>query len=580
MGSSRARHALDNAQRVSNACDATGSLYQKHLEQVTDLQAEVLERMPPQLASLHPYDEAEMVLAREYLDDPQMVFRFLRRAEFDPGRCRAALLKTLQWRLEGSIDALPQELVHSPYMDATSNGIPLFWMHSQFRDRLGRPCLYVRLQHVERLPEGLRELKAAIIACFDIMRRYLQYINHRTRRCQPVLQWVTIIDLSEAGLSNMELEMLPFLIDLLKSHYPGMVGAVYVLRFSWFHAGLWRMIRPVLPPKLLERLFFVDTPELLAHMNHAVPQTLGGTLPVAIAPDSSDVLHYFVRSAVWRQVGAHTDNEPLPLPLRARHQDFDSMYDVMSGAGSPYATVTPTSVPSTPHLRAEAGPDMPLPELPRLPSSDSSFLAWCRGFMGRSRMEPPTAPLPAPAPAPAPAPKPEPEPEPVPDMEALPMASSESVPSRAPQAHTVTRYLSWRAHKYAEMEGHVSPYNIENPYFGYPAEYVDDMTLRRPAGLPRELSVRRRKRDLVRTLSYLLVLRLLRLYRWLRRSLLIVLWGLLGPRRAWASLGRTSPGTRPSRHVRRRVLLLLGLLLYAQVSHIPVARYVVRRRVS
>ena len=564
MSTSRSRHARDNAQSVSNACEATSSLYQEHMALVNDLQAEVLEHMPSQLASLHPYDE--MAIAREYLDDPQMVFRFLRRAAFDREKCRAALLKTLQWRLEGAIDALPQDLVHSPFMDATSNGIPLFWMHSQFRDRLGRPCLYVRLQHVERLPEGLRELKAAIIACFDIMRRYLQYVNHRTRRSKPVLQWVAMVDVTDVGLSNMELEMLPFLIDLMKNHYPGMVGAVYVLRYSWFHAGLWRMIRPVLPPKLLERLFFVNTPELLAHMNHAMPQCLGGTLPVAIAPDSSDVLNYFVRSAVWRQASTHAD-EPLPLPLRSRHQDFDSMYDVMSGAGSPYATVTPTSVPSTPQIRAEGASDIALQDQLTLPTAkrdESSFLRWCRAWMGRPRTELRDATE-------------------IPELEALPAASSEPAPPRAAppvQAHTVTRYLSWRAHKYAEMEGQVSPYNIENPYFGYPAEYVDDLSLRRPAGLPRELQVRRRKRDLIRTLTYLFMLRLLRLYRSLRHGLLIVLWGRLGPWHAWASLGRTSPGTRPSRRVRRRVLLLLGLLLYAQVSHIPVARWVGRRRVS
>lgn len=566
MDTFRAHAARDNAQRVSNACDATNSLYQEHQDLVHELQTEVLEHMPQQLASLRPYDDEQMAMVREYLDDPQMVFRFLRRAEFERERCRAALLKTLQWRLEGAIDALPQELVHSPYMDATANGVPLFWMHSQLRDRLGRPCLYVRLQHVERLPEGLRELKAAIIACFDIMRRYLQYVNHRTRRCQPVLQWVVMIDVTEVGLSNMELEMLPFLIDLMKNHYPGMVGAVYVLRYSWFHAGLWRMIRPVLPPKLLERLFFVDTPELLAHMNHAIPQSLGGALSVAIGPDSSDVLNYFVRSAVWRQAGSNSDTEPLPLPLRSRHQDFDSMYDVMSGAGSPYATITPTSVPSTPLIRAE-GADVLLQDQPTLPPAscdESSFLGWCRAWMGRPRPAPRAVP-----------------PE-VPELEVLPAVLTEPSPPRSTpvQAHTVTRYLSWRARKYAEMEGQVSPYNIENPYFGYPAEYVDDLSLRRPAGLPRELYVRRRKRDLIRTLTYLFMLRLLRLYRWLRRSLLIVVWGMLGPRQAWASLGRTSPGTRPSRRVRRRMLMLLGLLLYTQVSHIPITRWVVRRRVS
>lgn len=546
------------------------SLYQKHLEQTTDLHAETLAQMPSKLATLHPYSDQELALAREFLDDIQMIFRFLRRAAFDNDACRAALLKTLQWRLEGAIDALPQELVHSPYMDATSNGIPLFWIHSQFRDRLGRPCLYVRLQHVERLPEGLRELKAAVIACFDIMRRYLHHVNQRTRRSQPVLQWVAMIDVSEVGLSNMELEMLPFLIDLLKNHYPGMVGAVYVLRYSWFHAGLWRMIRPVLPPKLLERLFFVDTPELQSHMNHAMPQSLGGALPVAIAPDSSDVLNYFVRSAVWRKTGAHVDSEPMPPPLRVRHQDFDSMYDVMSRAGSPYVAPTPTSMPSTPHLRAEAAPDLPLDRsTPHARTHDSSFFAWCRAWMGGTQPEPRAPPTPTPEL----------------ELEALPTAASEPPRRATPSVptmpdHTVTRYLSWRAHKYAEMEGQVSPYNIENPYFGYPAEYVDDLSLRRPAGLPRELYVRRRKRDLIRTLTYLFMLRLLRLYRWLRQSLLVVFWGMLGPRQAWASLGRTSPGTRPSRRVRRRVLLLLSLLLYTQLSHVPATRWVARRRVT
>ena len=154
----------------------------------------------------------------------------------------------------------------------------------------------------------------------------------------------------------------------------------------------------------------------------------------------------------------------------------------------------------------------------------------------------------------------------------------------------MTRYLSWRAHKYAEMDGHVSPYNIENPYFGYPASYVThdpasvEMTASdpaaaaavassggaRPAGFSREIHVKRRKRDLVRTLSYLFVLRLIRLYHTIRRGILVVVWNVLGPHRAWASLGRTSPGHRPSRYTQCRVLVLLALLLYLQL---PRARF-------
>ena len=77
--------------------------------------------------------------------------------------------------------------------------------------------------------------------------------------------------------------------------------------------------------------------------------------------------------------------------------------------------------------------------------------------------------------------------------------------------------------------------------------------------------MKRRKRDLVRTLSYLFVLRLIRLYHTIRRGILVVVWNVLGPHRAWASLGRTSPGHRPSRYTQCRVLVLLALLLYLQL---------------
>lgn len=56
-----------------------------------------------------------------------------------------------------------------------------------------------------------------------------------------------------------------------------------------------------------------------------------------------------------------------------------------------------------------------------------------------------------------------------------------------------------------------SPYNTSNPHFGYPA-YVPSSSLD-PSGTPRSRFPRRRKRDLVRTLTYLAALRFLALHR-------------------------------------------------------------------
>lgn len=83
---------------------------------------------------------------------------------------------------------------------------------------------------------------------WEVSRRWL---SDRSRRLsEPHLQIVVIVDLEGAGMSNLvrqrtlgvpaslpikfpdprdpmlqEVELLPFFMDLLKSHFPGMVGA-------------------------------------------------------------------------------------------------------------------------------------------------------------------------------------------------------------------------------------------------------------------------------------------------------------------------------------------------------------------
>lgn len=319
-------------------------LYNAHVDQVHELHTSMLEEAPRRLAAMEDYTEEELRLARGFVDDVALIFRFLRRARFDTENARNMLYKTLQWRLEADIDDLATDLLHSQYISGTANGIPLFWIHSRFRDRMGRPCLYVRLQQVERAPDGLRDLKTNIIASMDVMRRYLRKVNRRAPRAAPVLQGVLAIDVAESGISNFELELLPFLVDLLKNHYPGLFGTVYVLHYGWLQSGLWRMLKPVLPPKLLARIMFVSDADLRQHFDVALPKVLGGSLNVPIKPDTSDIFNYYARSAAWRK-DEGAENEPVPPALRVRGPDFESIYDVMSRVGSVRLFCLPSPLP-------------------------------------------------------------------------------------------------------------------------------------------------------------------------------------------------------------------------------------------
>ena len=549
--------ARKNAERVSDAYAATRGLFEAHREDVRKVHRALLDELPRQLAATAAYRDEDVRHARELMDDPALVFRFLRRTQFHVDSARDALFKTLQWRAAGKIDSLAQDLLHSPFLSATRTGLPLFWMHSRFRDRLGRPALYMRLHSLERSLEGLHELKSTIIATLDVVRRYLLHVNRRTRRGPPVLQCVLVVDVGDAGISNIELELLPFLVDLLRNHYPGIAGAVYVLRFGWIQAGLWRMLRPVLPEKLLTRMFFVDVRELRAHFDHAVPRTLGGPLNVDIAPDTSDVFNYFVRAAAWRRRGhAPSDGEPPPA-LRLRAPDYESIYDVMSRVGSPYTSATPLTARSeTPHVSTPATPLDTASAATARPSLMQWLYAWMMSSgMGPTNAAEPTLDTPS-------------QPTQAPVAEDNASAPANKGPASDPVS-AVTHYLSWRAHKYAKMDGHVSPYNIENPFFGYPATYVSDTDMSpartahtRPAGFTRNLHVLRRKRDLLRTLGYLLVLRLFSAYRALGRGVSVVI-GALRMERAFAALHHFAA---------LRIILPITLLLYVQALHMPQLR--------
>ncbi|WFC99777.1 hypothetical protein MYAM1_002522 [Malassezia yamatoensis] len=592
----------ESAENAAQAYAELQKTYEEHVAQIVELRATLMEEVPKQLASTGQYSDDELRIAREYVDDVALLFRFLRRTNFDVVGMKSMLYKSIKWHLEADVCALATDLLHSEYMSDTKNGMPLFWLHSKFRDRLGRPCLAMRLQIAERALDGLRELKTIIIASIDVVRRYLRFVNRKCPQSGAVLQSVLVVDVSESGIFNFDLELLPFLVDLFKNHYPGLFGTVYVVNYGWLQSGLWRIMKPVLPQKFLARLMFMDKEQLNLHFDAALPQCLGGELAIPIAPETSDVFNFYARSVAWRK-SEQTSNQNTPL-TRSRQPDFESIYDVMARVGPPYSSknATPiimrtpaTSGYNTPRSHAPSSPPSSLQgTLPSVEDIEqrsygarhsrqrSEFSTYQpesahneqdeeSGSFFRNWIEPWVQPSSKPSgskQAPSQLPPPTEfsrstkdskgngkarELSVEPATSPLPSPSLESPQVHSTEHNTVTRYFSWRAHKYARLDGHVSPYNIENPYFGYPATYVDrpepsdeesTTTVVKPTdpgaprGAPRQLRVRRRKRDLLRTLVYLFLLRLINLYSRARRYIIVV-YSVFFARRNREQMSRT-----------------------------------------
>lgn len=173
------------------------------------------------------------------------VFRFCRRARFSRASALKLLHSTLTYRLTSSLSTLTPSPLY------TSN--PLFFFHPSLFDKFGRPCAVLNLRHVRRDEDGgLEGIKGFVRWGWEVGRRWLGELSEQGEGSGGVkVQMVVVVDLEGAGMTNLvrrlcspskissnhiqlltrkwhvsqEVELLPFFMDLLKNHFPGMVGA-------------------------------------------------------------------------------------------------------------------------------------------------------------------------------------------------------------------------------------------------------------------------------------------------------------------------------------------------------------------
>lgn len=549
-----------------------------------------------------------------YLSDEANLFRFYRRSRYDLEKAAELLTASLLWRMKIDLDLLSLSTLNPLYVTPPSPNPPLFWINSSFNDHYGRPCGVINLRSVERPEEGnLDGLKEYICACMEIVRRHLSHLYSSGEGGDPVLQMCIAIDLAGSGMANLELELLPFLLDLLKNHTPGIVGAVYVLNYGWVHAGMWAVIKRVLPQQALAKIFFPSYQELEEHFpRENIPQCYGGDLEVEVESGTNDVLKKYGR-----------------VRARSRANSYESIYEVFYSADSTPWSSRPQSNPGTPKagkgqegfkmtpgavrklrslqmsrggLEARVGPDgkaiglsvststSPYATPAMTPSgglsprvarradrhvrfSSSDDYSSRIGTTSYAYSQPDELPLSesesddsgkdgALPPTDPPSglmnrlrrlsfsssPK---TPEEAEEGEGMMMYIAPPTPTSSSSPRLQVPYLSERlSHRTrrSHRDGHVSPYNANNPFFGYPA------TFRLSKETPQHLHDRRRWRDLLRTLTYLFVLRILAFHRRIRWRAALV-WkvvsgrggGEMDKRRFSASEARTAGGVSKAR---------------------------------
>ncbi|KAG0244665.1 hypothetical protein BGW41_006904 [Actinomortierella wolfii] len=307
-------------------------LYQEHALQVTELQQQLLQLYP----ASHPAHQ----LVAAYINDRITMFRFLKKANYSLEEAYSLVEANLHWRLATKCDQITPR-------DMDNN---VLWQQGlvQLRgqDRYGHPLMIIRLgQYIpaptaaeyqpdedsmdededqdhgdssssssnspsssptttqtgdssgrlDRRNDRFYDYKRYIIFVLECLRKMLWETSRRLPTEQHALQATVILDLQGTAVSDLDHQLITYMIDLLKNRYPSCVAQVYVLNYSWVFGGIWQMLKRALPETARARVTFPSAvEELHEHIDKdELSVEFGGVDDYSFDSDSCDAFHYF-----------------------------------------------------------------------------------------------------------------------------------------------------------------------------------------------------------------------------------------------------------------------------------------------
>lgn len=95
--------------------------------------------------------------------------------------------------------------------------------------------------------------------------RSLNTLNNEFSNREITLQCVFVIDLEGLSIQSVNLKILTWFMKEVVPRYPGMLGAVFFLNYSWTYAMTWSIAKSLLPKSAVGRIFFPSREELLQY---------------------------------------------------------------------------------------------------------------------------------------------------------------------------------------------------------------------------------------------------------------------------------------------------------------------------
>jgi len=83
------------------------------------------------------------------------------------------------------------------------------------------------------------------------------------------------------------MDLISWLLKVISPRFPGTCGTIFVVNYSWAHAGMWRVAKRILPERVLSRIVFAKQTDLHHYISpDSLLEEYGGGLANDMLGDS------------------------------------------------------------------------------------------------------------------------------------------------------------------------------------------------------------------------------------------------------------------------------------------------------
>ncbi|XP_072171521.1 motile sperm domain-containing protein 2-like [Diadema setosum] len=168
--------------------------------------------------------------------------------------------KILKWRKEFGVNDITFESFPEEFQQMGA-------LYSHATDKKGLRILWYRVKFYRKEPEYQKWARKMTV-----------YWLNKLQKSNPYDRIVVMEDMTGAGLANMDIEMVRFMITCFELYFPAFVDMLYIYDMPWILNAAWKIVENFLSAVAREHIKFIRGKEVQTYIDlDSLPPHMGGS---------------------------------------------------------------------------------------------------------------------------------------------------------------------------------------------------------------------------------------------------------------------------------------------------------------